>query len=218
MTGHGIVVLISGGGTNLQAVIDGYLLQIISEPIVAVISNNADAKGLTRATRAGIPAIVLDHRTYSDRNSYDLALAKLIERFSPKLVVLAGFMRILSPGFVQQFEGSMINIHPALLPEFKGLHTHARALASGVQKHGATVHFVTADLDDGPNIIQASLTVSENDTEATLAERVLTLEHQILPTAIEWFLQNKISMSNNRCYLNQQQLDDCGYILDHDTQ
>ena len=218
MTGHGIVVLISGGGTNLQAVIDGYLQQIISEPIVAVISNNADAKGLARATRAGIPAIVLDHRTFSDRNSYDLALAKLIERFSPKLVVLAGFMRLLSPGFVQQFEGSMINIHPALLPEFKGLHTHARALASGVQKHGATVHFVTADLDDGPNIIQASLTVSKNDTEATLAERVLTLEHQILPTAIEWFLQNKISMSNNRCYLNQQQLDDCGYILDHDTQ
>ncbi len=217
MTGHGIVVLISGGGTNLQAVIDGYQQQIISEPIVAVISNNADVKGLARATRAGIPAIVLDHRTFPDRNSYDQALAKLIARFTPKLVVLAGFMRILSPDFVQQFEGSMINIHPALLPEFKGLHTHARALESGAQNHGATVHFVTADLDDGPNIIQASLTVSKGDTEKTLAQRVLVLEHQILPMAIEWFLQNKISMSNNRCYLNQQQLDASGYVLDHDT-
>lgn len=215
MSPQGIVVLISGGGTNLQAIIDGVAAGTISQPILAVISNKSDAKGLARASGAGIPAITLDHTAYADRAQYDHALAELIGRFQPKLVVLAGFMRILSAEFVAQFEGNMINIHPALLPEFKGLHTHERAIAAGAKTHGATVHFVTADLDDGPNIIQAALSVENSDTPDTLAIRVLALEHLIFPTAIEWYLQNKICMKDNRCYLNGLCLDANGYHLKH---
>ena len=215
MNPQGMVVLISGGGTNLQAIIDGVASGAISQPILAVISNRGDAKGLARAAAAGIPAIILDHTAYGDRAQYDHALAQLIDRFHPKLVVLAGFMRILSAEFVAQFEGKMINIHPALLPEFKGLHTHERAIAAQVKSHGATVHFVTAALDDGPNIIQAALTIQKSDTPDTLATRVLALEHRILPKAIEWFLQNNICMKNNRCYLNGHCLDANGYQLEH---
>ncbi len=217
MTPQGMVVLISGGGTNLQAIIDGVESGAISQPIAAVISNKADAKGLARASRAGIPAVILDHTAFGDRAHYDAALAELIHRFDPKLVVLAGFMRILSADFVAQFEGRMINIHPALLPEFKGLHTHERAIAEGATRHGATVHFVTAALDDGPNIIQATLSVTSSDTPDTLATRVLALEHQIFPMAIEWFLQNNICMKDNRCYLNGLCLDANGYHLENGT-
>ena len=217
MTPQGMVVLISGGGTNLQAIIDGVESGAISQPIAAVISNKADAKGLARASRAGIPAVILDHTAFGDRAHYDAALAELIHRFDPKLVVLAGFMRILSADFVAQFEGRMINIHPALLPEFKGLHTHERAIAEGATRHGATVHIVTAALDDGPNIIQAALSVTSSDTPDTLATRVLALEHQIFPMAIEWFLQNNICMKDNRCYLNGLCLDANGYHLEIGT-
>lgn len=212
MTRQGIVVLISGGGTNLQALIDAASVGQLVQPIKAVISNNLDAGGLDRARKAGIPAVALDHRVFSSRHSYDTALAELIDRFDPKLVALAGFMRILSEQFVSHFQGRMINIHPALLPEFKGLNTHQRALDAGRKTHGATVHFVTPDLDDGPNIIQASLNINETDTAEVLASRVLRLEHQIYPEAVALFLDDRLQMIEQGCLLDGKLLPPTGIL------
>ena len=186
-----IVVLISGSGSNLQSIIDASNRDLPVE-IKAVISNKADAYGLTRAREAGIPTEVLDHKQYPDRESYDAALRQLIDGYQPTLLVLAGFMRILSDGFVRHYEGRMINIHPSLLPKYRGLNTHARAIEAGDREAGCTVHFVTPELDAGPPILQAKVPVHPDDTPDTLAARVLEQEHRIYPEAIRLITEGKV--------------------------
>ena len=189
-----IVVLISGRGSNLAALLDAKL----PATVAAVISNKADAAGLALARAHGIPALVVAHRDYASRDAFDAALAAAIDRHAPALVVLAGFMRILTPGFVGRYAGRLINIHPSLLPSFTGLDTHRRALAAGVKIHGCTVHFVTPELDHGPIIAQAAVPVLEDDTETTLAARVLAEEHRILPQAVRWFAQGRLVIVDGR--------------------
>ncbi|OGA73468.1 MAG: phosphoribosylglycinamide formyltransferase [Betaproteobacteria bacterium RIFCSPLOWO2_12_FULL_65_14] len=181
-----IVALISGRGSNLEALLDAGL------PVSAVISNRAEAKGLAAAAGRGIPTRVLEHRRFPTRDAFDAALAGEVDAFRPRLVVLAGFMRVLTPAFVARYEGRLLNIHPSLLPAFPGLDTHARALAEGVKLHGCTVHFVTAELDHGPIVIQAAIPVRPDDTAETLAARVLRQEHVIYPRAARWFLDGKL--------------------------
>jgi phosphoribosylglycinamide formyltransferase-1 len=183
-----IVILISGRGSNMQALLETKL----PCRIAAVISNRADAEGLGIAKAHGIPTAVVAHRDYADRDSFDTALAHSIDTFNPDFVALAGFMRILSAGFVARYHGRLINIHPSLLPAFGGLDTHARALHDGVKIHGCTVHFVTSDLDHGPIIIQAAVPVLQDDSEQTLAARVLHEEHRIYPQAIRWLCTDQI--------------------------
>ncbi|WP_457666675.1 phosphoribosylglycinamide formyltransferase [Thiolapillus sp.] len=190
-----IVVLISGGGTNLQAIIDAANRDLPVE-IKAVISNHADAYGLERAKQAGIPTAVLKHRDFPDRDSFDAALMKLIDSYRPGLVLLAGFMRILTPDFVRHYHGRMLNIHPSLLPDFQGLHTHQRAIEADVQKHGASIHFVTEELDGGPIILQASVPVLPDDEADNLAARVLEKEHIIYPLAVNWFAQGRLLLND----------------------
>lgn len=191
-----VVVLISGSGSNLQALIDA---QCTDSPyrIAAVISNVDGAFGLERARRAGIPAEVLSHRKFPDRGAFDQALAALIDRFEPGLVVLAGFMRILTAQFVSRYAGRMMNIHPSLLPRFRGLHTHQRALDAGETEHGASVHFVTEELDGGPVIVQARVPVLRGDDADTLAARVLTQEHRIYPAAVGLFAEGRLRLGAN---------------------
>jgi phosphoribosylglycinamide formyltransferase-1 len=191
-----VVVLISGGGTNLQAIIDSAQADLPIE-IKAVISNKAGAYGLERAKIAGIATVVLDHQQFSSREDFDKALTALIDGYQPKLVLLAGFMRILTPEFVRHYRGHMLNIHPSLLPKFQGLHTHERALAAGEEQHGASIHFVTEELDGGPVILQASLPVLDDDNADSLATRVLKKEHIIYPLAIRWFAQGRLTLSDN---------------------
>lgn len=201
-----VLVLISGSGSNLQALIDAQ--GQAPYRIVAVISNQHEAFGLERARRAGIPTEVLSHRAFPDRSAYDRALAEIIDRFEPGLVVLAGFMRILTPVFVARYAGRMMNIHPSLLPRHRGLHTHRRALEAGDTEHGASVHFVTDELDGGPLIIQARIPVLPGDDAETLAARVLTLEHQIYPLAVRWFAEGRLRLdSDGRPWLDDQPLD-----------
>ena len=187
-----VVVLISGRGSNLQAILEAGI------PVAAVISNRADAAGLAIAAQHGVPTAVLEHRRYASREAFDDVLAAEIERHAPRLVALAGFMRILSPRFVARFAGRIVNIHPSLLPEFPGLDTHARALAAGVKRHGCTVHFVTAELDHGPIIAQASVPVLPGDSEQSLAARVLAQEHLLYPRAIRWFLDGELVIEGGR--------------------
>lgn len=187
-----VVALISGRGSNLQALLDARL------PVSAVISNRADAKGLVIAADRGIPTRVVEHRAFPTREAFDDALAREIDRFSPRLVVLAGFMRVLTPAFVERYAGRLMNIHPSLLPEFPGLDTHARALASGAKRHGCTVHFVTAELDHGPIVIQAEVPVLAADTPETLAARVLRQEHVIYPRAVRWFLDGRLAIRDGK--------------------
>jgi phosphoribosylglycinamide formyltransferase-1 len=181
-----IVILISGRGSNMQALLDAGL------PVSAVVSNVAGAKGLDVAAARGVPTRVVEHKRFPTREAFDAALAAAIDEFRPRLVALAGFMRVLTPGFVARYRGRLLNIHPSLLPEFPGLHTHERALRAGAKRHGCTVHFVTADLDHGPIVIQAALPVREGDTPETLAARVLRQEHVIYPRAVRWFLDGKL--------------------------
>ena len=197
MSGHErlrLVVLISGSGSNLQAIIDACADGTIEGEVVAVISNRPDAYGLERARRAGIPAEVLDHTGFADREAFDRALIERIDAYQPDLVVLAGFMRILTPAFVQHYSGRLLNIHPSLLPDFQGLHTHRRALEAGRTVHGASVHFVTEELDGGPVILQAEVPVLPDDDEQTLAARVLEQEHRIYPTVIQWFAEGRLRL------------------------
>jgi phosphoribosylglycinamide formyltransferase-1 len=192
-----IVVLISGGGSNLQAIIDATLDGRVKGKISAVISNKADAYGLERAKKANIPTRVLDHREYDDRESFDAALGDLIEAFQPSLIILAGFMRILTEDFVRRFEGRMLNIHPSLLPKYRGLHTHKRAIEAGDEIHGASVHFVTPELDGGPAILQAEVPILEDDTPESLASRVLEQEHMIYPLVVSWFTDGRIRLDGS---------------------
>lgn len=197
-----VVVLISGRGSNLQAIIDDSRDAGCPYAMRAVVSNRPDAAGLDRARRAGIDALVVDHTLYASREQFDAALIDAIDRFRPGLVVLAGFMRILTPRFVSHYDARLINIHPSLLPEFPGLDTHQRAIASGAREHGASVHFVTADLDGGPIIVQARVPVLAGDDGDTLAARVLEQEHRILPQAIRWFAERRLSIDGKRVLLD----------------
>lgn len=188
-----IVVLISGRGSNLAAILRAGL----PARVAAVISNRADAAGLALARQAEVPAFVLDHREFAAREDFDAALAAAIDRHAPSLVVLAGFMRVLTAGFVERYRGRLINIHPSLLPAFAGLETHRRALEAGVRIHGCTVHFVTPAVDGGPIIAQAAVAVLPNDDEATLAARVLAEEHRLYPQAIRWFLDGRLRLGSD---------------------
>ena len=197
-----IVILISGRGSNMEALIAARDAGQLPVNIAAVISNRPDAKGLETAARAGITAHFIDHKTFAGREAFDAALAECIDQFSPDLVVLAGFMRILSEGFVRHYAGRLMNIHPSLLPSFPGLHTHQRALEEGVRIHGCTVHFVTPTLDHGPVIIQAAIPVLDGDTEESLAARILVQEHKVYPQAIRWFAEDKLTLENGRVRLS----------------
>lgn len=206
-----IVVLISGNGSNLQAIIDASTKGYTDEQqnkkklpvnIAAVISDKADAYGLKRATQAGIHTEVLKNSTFSSRDEYDMALQKLIDSYNPQLVVLAGFMRILGEKLVNHYLGRMLNIHPSLLPLFPGLNTHQKVLDSGQKTHGATVHFVTPQIDSGPVIIQAYIPVKENDTVETLKQRVHEQEHMIYPQAIQWFADKRLVFKDNMAFFN----------------
>lgn len=209
-----IVVLISGGGSNLQSFIDGCADGSLNGDVVAVISNKAGVKGLERAAAVAIPNITLDHNSFDSRADFDVALADVIDSFSPDLVVLAGFMRILTPQFVNRFLGRLINIHPSLLPKYPGLHTHQRAIDAGDSKAGATVHFVTAELDGGPGIVQAQVELLENDSAEDLAARVLVFEHQIYPLAAQWFCEGRLELREGHVILDNELLPQGGVCVD----
>jgi phosphoribosylglycinamide formyltransferase-1 len=189
-----IVVLISGSGSNLQALIDAIGNDEIPAKIKAVISNKADVFGLKRAEKAGIDTHVVDHKLFEQREVFDGELIQKIDSYKPDLIVLAGFMRILTSDFVRRYEGKMMNIHPSLLPKYPGLHTHKRALEAGDKEHGVTVHYVTPELDSGPNIIQAIVPTLPQDTIETLAKRVQKQEHLIYPIAVKWFIDGRLKM------------------------
>ncbi|MCP3868463.1 MAG: phosphoribosylglycinamide formyltransferase [Gammaproteobacteria bacterium] len=201
-----LVVLISGGGSNLQAIIDE-AAEDLPVDIRAVISNQPGAFGLERARKAGIETRVLNHKDFPDRTSYDRALGDLVASWDPGLVVLAGFMRILTPDFIQRFPYRMVNIHPSLLPKYRGLHTHQRALDAGDSRHGASVHFVTEELDGGPVILQAMVPVIPGDDADTLAARVLKQEHVIYPRVIRWIAEGRTSMGEEQVLMDGRRLD-----------
>lgn len=207
------VVLISGNGSNMQALIDAERQRRLAIEIVRVVSNRPGAPGLERAARADIETKVLDHRAFSKRAMFDRALAREIDAARPDLVLLAGFMRIFTPGFVECYRGRMLNIHPALLPRYPGLHPHRQVLEAGDARHGASVHFVTPEVDGGPVIIEAELAVAATDTEATLAARVLKLEHRIYPTAAHWFAHGRLELDDRRVRLDGQFLDERGVVF-----
>lgn len=197
-----IVILISGRGSNMQAIVDAAQRRTVPVTVRAVISNNPIAAGLEYARQCGIETCALDHRQFDSRQAFDLELMHTIDRFDPGLVVLAGFMRILGKEFVDHYAGRLMNIHPALLPAFPGLNTHERAIETGVAEHGATVHFVTHDVDTGPIIIQASVAVHSDDTPDTLAARVLQEEHRIFPLAVGWFAENRLQVVGGKVLLD----------------
>ena len=192
-----IVILISGRGSNMEAIVEACAAQAWPARVAAVISNRADAAGLDYAAARGIATAVVEHRTYADREGFDAALAQAIDAQAPDVVVLAGFMRILTPGFVQRYAGRLLNIHPSLLPAFTGLHTHRRAIEAGCKLAGATVHYVTAELDHGPIVAQAAVPVLPGDTEQTLAARVLASEHRLYPMAVRWAIEGALQVDAN---------------------
>lgn len=198
--------MISGSGTNLQAIIDAVNRGQINATVSAVISNRAGASGLQRAQRAQIRTELIEQKDYQDRASYDEALISNIDKYKPDLILLAGFMRILSEKFISHYQDAILNIHPSLLPEFKGLHTHRRVLESSVKIHGASVHFVSNELDSGPVVIQAEVPVLADDTEESLAGRVLQQEHLIYPMAIAWFIDGRLTLNGNKALLDNIEL------------
>ncbi|MFZ6780608.1 phosphoribosylglycinamide formyltransferase [Undibacterium sp. Ji83W] len=197
-----IVILISGRGSNMQAIVEAAAKQQWPAQIAAVISNRADAGGLEYAASRGIPTAVVVSKQFATRDAFDAALQAKIDEFSPDLVVLAGFMRILTAGFVEHYAGRMLNIHPSLLPSFVGLATHQQAIDAGVKVHGVTVHFVTAELDHGPIVAQAVVPVLYDDTEDTLSHKVLEQEHQIYPRAVLQFVEGKLRIDGNRVHIS----------------
>jgi len=206
-----VLVLISGRGSNLASLLRAADSGAMPARIVGVIANRAEAQGLQLAQENGVPTRVLEHRLFAERQQFDDALAEAIDGFAPDLVVLAGFMRILGAAFVGRYAGRLINIHPSLLPAFPGLHTHRRALSAGVRIHGCSVHFVTADLDHGPVIVQAAVAVLDADDEETLAARVLAQEHRIYPLAVRWFAEGRLRLLDGRVLLAAPQ--DGGAVL-----
>ncbi len=193
-----IVILISGRGSNMEAIVKAAAAEQWPARVAAVVSNRADAEGLQFAEAHGIDTAVVANRDYATREAFDAALQQTIDRFKPDVVVLAGFLRILTAGFVEHYAARMLNVHPSLLPAFPGLHTHRQALEAGVKTHGATVHFVTAELDHGPIVAQAEVEVRQGDTEDTLAARVLEQEHIIYPRAVRDFVEGRLSMDQAR--------------------
>ena len=208
-----VVVLLSGTGSNLQALIDSDDVKASPANIRAVISNRADAYGLQRAKDAGIDTRVLDHKAFEGREAFDAALIEVIDEFKPKLVVLAGFMRILSAEFVRHYQGRLLNIHPSLLPKYKGLHTHQRALEAGDGEHGCSVHFVTEELDGGPLVVQAVIPVESDDSPHSLAQRVHAQEHRIYPLAVRWFAEGRLSLDERGALLDGQLLAASGHLI-----
>ncbi|WML92491.1 phosphoribosylglycinamide formyltransferase [Thiothrix lacustris] len=197
-----LVVLISGSGSNLQAILKAIQTGRLQARIAAVISNRPDVYGLQRAAEAGIPTAVVDHTAFANRDGFDETLQQQIDSFKPDLVVLAGFMRILTPAFVRHYQGRMLNIHPSLLPLYKGIHTHRRVLEDGGDEHGVSVHFVTPELDGGPLIMQAKVPVLPSDSETSLAERVQVQEHVIYPQVVKWFVEGRLKLEGNQAMLD----------------
>lgn len=208
-----VVVLLSGTGSNLQALIDSDDVKASPANIRAVISNRADAYGLQHAKDAGIDTRVLDHKAFEGREAFDAALIEVIDEFKPQLVVLAGFMRILSADFVRHYQGRLLNIHPSLLPKYKGLHTHQRALEAGDGEHGCSVHFVTEELDGGPLVVQAVIPVESDDSPHSLAQRVHAQEHRIYPLAVRWFAEGRLSLDEQGALLDGQLLAASGHLI-----
>ncbi|TDN68669.1 phosphoribosylglycinamide formyltransferase [Paraburkholderia sp. BL10I2N1] len=196
-----LVILISGRGSNMEAIVRACSRERWPAEVAAVIANRPDAAGLAFAASQGIATTVVDHRQFPDRDSFDAALAREIDGFSPDLLVLAGFMRVLTPGFVDRYAGRMLNVHPSLLPSFAGLKTHQQALDAGVRLHGASVHFVTSQLDHGPIVIQSAVPVLSGDDAAALAARVLVTEHVIYPRAVRWFVEGRLALDGLRVTL-----------------
>ena len=206
MSNKHIVVLISGNGSNLQAIIDAINTDNIKATISAVISNKANAYGLKRASSAGIETHIIDHTHYATRELFDQSLMEVIDQYRPDIIVLAGFMRILTADFVMNYSGKLINIHPSLLPLYRGLNTHKRALEDGATQHGASVHFVTPELDAGAVLIQGVVIVKKNDNEETLSNRVHQIEHIIYPQAVKLLVNNQVELKADRIYVNNQYL------------
>ncbi|WP_090528433.1 phosphoribosylglycinamide formyltransferase [Paraburkholderia sartisoli] len=196
-----LVILISGRGSNMEAIVRACSREHWPAEVAAVIANRPDAAGLAFAASQGIATVVVDHRQFPDREAFDAALSAEIDRFSPDLLVLAGFMRVLTPGFVDRYAGRMLNVHPSLLPSFAGLKTHQQALDAGVRLHGASVHFVTSQLDHGPIVIQSAVPVLAGDDAAALAARVLATEHVIYPRAVRWFVEGRLALDGLRVTL-----------------
>ena len=209
-----IVVLVSGSGSNLQAIIDACQTSQINGRVVAVISNKANVYALERAQQANIPAHVINHLDYESREAFDQVMANQIDIYAPDLVVLAGYMRILTPKFVTHYLGRMLNIHPSLLPKYPGLHTHRRAIEAGDNEHGTTVHFVTEELDGGPIILQAKVPIFADDTEQNVVARVLSQEHAIYPLVVKWFCDERLTMQQGKAYLDNQAIPVNGYSND----
>lgn len=207
-----IVVLISGSGSNLQALIDQSLQGELNINICAVISNKADAYGLERAKSAGIATHALNHKSFDSREEFDIELQKIIDQYQPKLVVLAGFMRILTETFTKHFEGRMLNIHPSLLPKYKGLNTHQRAIDAKDTEHGVSVHFVSSELDAGAVILQASTSIEKEETAESLATKVHALEHIIYPLAVKWFSEDRLRLHNGHAILDGDTLSESGIL------
>ncbi|MHC6528111.1 phosphoribosylglycinamide formyltransferase [Vibrio proteolyticus] len=206
-----IVVLVSGNGSNLQAIIDACETSINNGKVTAVFSNKATAYALERAKKAGAAGIFLDPKSFDTRDAFDHELMKQIDEYSPDLIVLAGYMRILSGEFVRHYMGRMINIHPSLLPKYPGLNTYQRAIHAGDEEHGTSVHFVTEQLDGGPVILQAKVPIFDDDTIDTLTERVQTQEYKIYPLVVEWFVNDRLEMRGGKAFLDGKQLGIHGY-------
>ncbi len=210
-----LAILISGSGSNLQAFIDAVRNQSLAATIAVVISNRPNVKGLERAAQAGIPTELINHKQFDDRNDFDHALVTLIDKYQPDAVILAGFMRILGPEFVNHYLGRLFNIHPSLLPKYPGLHTHQRAIAAGDKEAGATVHFVVPELDAGPAIVQARVPVYAGDDVDMLAKRVLEQEHHIYPLALKWFCDKRLVLKDNSTTLDGKPLPTSGFQFQH---
>jgi phosphoribosylglycinamide formyltransferase-1 len=210
-----VVVLISGRGSNLSAILEAAAAPDYPAAVVAVIANKADAPGLQLAAAAGVATEIVPSQGVTDRTVYDQSLRDAIDRYAPDLIVLAGFMRILTADLVNHYAGRMINIHPSLLPSFTGLHTHQRALDAGVHLHGCTVHFVTAELDHGPMIAQAAIPVLPDDTAVSLAARVLVEEHRVYPAAVRWFAEGRLKVVGQRVLLDGALANNVGLIAPH---
>ena len=210
---HQLAVLISGSGTNLQAIMDAQKAGTLDAEIAVVFSNRANAAGLERAAQAGIPTASLDHRDYPDREQFDQAMIEVLTPYAPDTVVLAGFMRILSAVFVRHYAGQLINIHPSLLPKYRGLNTHARALEAGDSEHGCSIHFVTEELDGGPLIAQAPIAVHANDTVDSLSKRVQQREHLLYPQVLQWRAQDRLELTDNGVVLDGKPLPAQGNAL-----
>ena len=209
-----IVILISGSGSNMLAIAEAVKSGDIDAEVAAVISNRPEAAGLQKARDRDIPCVGLDHKEYQSREHFDVALMRKIDEYEPDVLVLAGFMRILTPDFVRRYEGRMLNIPPSLLPKYQGLNTHQRAIDAGDSEHGVTVHFVTEVLDDGPNVIQAAVTINADDDATNLQKRVQQQEHIIYPIAVKWFVSGRLVMKDNKALLDGKQLPEAGLRLE----